>query len=404
MKDGNGKKVVLAYSGGLDTSICVRWLVDRGYEVVCFMADVGQGGDYKALTKRALGAGATDVIVHDLKKEFADEYVWPSLKANALYENQYPLATSLSRPVIAKHLVEVAHKVGATAVGHGCTAKGNDQVRFELTVRMFDPKLEIIAPVREWEFDSREAQIDYAKKHQIPVDVTKKKIYSIDENIWGISIEGGVMEDPWVAPPADTYITVTPIEKVTAKPREISIEFKEGIPIKVDDKAYKSVELIEYLGKLAGKYGIGRVDMIESRVVGIKSREVYEAPAGFVLLEAHEELERLVLDGELLRLKQQLAVTYADLVYKGLWFTPMREALDAFINSTQRKVTGSVKLRLSSGLVQVIGRKSKHALYQENLATYSTGDKYDHSMATGFMHLMGLPYEGAAKHLLKKGK
>lgn len=212
------------------------------------------------------------------------------------------------------------------------------------------------------------------------------------------------MEDPWVAPPADTYITVTPIEKVTAKPREISIEFKEGIPIKVDDKAYKSVELIEYLGKLAGKYGIGRVDMIESRVVGIKSREVYEAPAGFVLLEAHEELERLVLDGELLRLKQQLAVTYADLVYKGLWFTPMREALDAFINSTQRKVTGSVKLRLSSGLVQVIGRKSKHALYQENLATYSTGDKYDHSMATGFMHLMGLPYEGAAKHLLKKGK
>lgn len=398
-----GKKIVLAYSGGLDTSICVRWLTERGYSVICFMADIGQGGDYDALTKRAIGAGAIDVVVRDLKKEFAQEYIWPALKANAKYENKYPLATSLSRPLIGKHLVEVAHQKGAKAVGHGCTAKGNDQVRFELAIRMFDPNLEIVAPVRVWEFRSREEQIDYAKEHHIPVDVTKKSIYSIDENIWGVSIEGGVMEEPWNAPPADTYRTVKAPDQVKVKPREITVDFKEGIPVKLDGQSYKPVDLIVTLSELAGKHGIGRIDMIESRVVGIKSREVYEAPAGEVLIQAHEELERLVLDAELLRLKQQLAVIYADMVYKGLWFTPLREALDAFMDRSQRKITGSVRLLLGHGSVQVLGRKSKHALYRENLATYSDGDQFDHAAAAGFIHLMGLPYEGAAKHHLKKG-
>ncbi len=389
------KTLVLAYSGGLDTSVCVRWLTDRGYRVVAFMADVGQGEPQPKMIERAKTAGAVDVIVLDLREEFANDYIVPALKAHAVYEGKYLLATALSRPLIAKHLVEVAHRVKAQAVGHGCTGKGNDQVRFELGVRALDPRLEIVAPVREWEFRSRQEEIVYAQQHGISVDVSVKSPYSIDQNLWGLSVEAGPLEDPWQEPPADSYRSIRSPERAAAKPAVIEVAFERGRPVAVDGRKLDLIPLIRRLAEIGAEHGIGRVDVIESRVVGIKSREVYEAPAAHILVEAHAELERLVMDRELLHYKQGVALKYAELVYSGLWFTPLKLALDAFVDASQQRVSGSVRLKLFKGNCQVIGRESPHALYRKQLATYDEGDQFDQRAAAGFIKLWGLPYEGA---------
>ncbi len=388
------KTVVLAYSGGLDTSVCVKWLADRGYRVVCFMANVGQGDPPSAAIARAKAAGADRVIVRDVRREFVTDYVWPSLKAHAVYEDKYLLATALSRPLIAKHLVEVAHQVKGAAVAHGCTGKGNDQVRFEVTARILDPSLEILAPVREWEFRSRDEEIDYARRHQIPIDVTKRSPYSIDQNLWGTSIEAGVLENPWTEPPADTFRSIRLPQRAASRPGYVTIGFVRGVPTQVNGLSLQPVRLIERLNALGGAHGIGRSDTIESRVIGIKSREIYEAPAGTILLEAHQDLERMVSDRELLQYKAGVAGTYAQLIYAGLWFTPLKEALDAFVQQTQRRVTGTVRLKLYKGFCQAVGRKSPQSLYRERLATYSAKDQFDQRAAAGFIKLYGLPYEG----------
>lgn len=392
-----GRSVVLAYSGGLDTSVCVKWLADRGYRVIAFMADVGQGGSWATLAARAKRAGAARVVIHDMRREFVEEYVWPALRANAIYEGKYLLATALSRPLIAKHLVMVAHRLGVRAVAHGCTGKGNDQVRFELAVRMLDPSLSIIAPVREWEFRSREEQIDYCRRHRIPIALGRRSPYSIDQNLWGTSIEAGRLENPWREPPADTYRAIRAPKRAPGIPAYVTLMFRHGVPVRVNGRRLDPLRLIARLNDLGGRHAIGRTDMIESRVIGIKSREVYEAPAATILYEAHQDLERLVLDQELLSVKQGLAATYARLVYAGLWFTPLKRALDGFVQETQRYVSGLVRVKLLKGTCQVVGRTSPHGLYQERLATYSGHDAFDHRAAVGFIHLTGLPYEGRAR-------
>ena len=389
----NNKKVVLAYSGGLDTSVAVRWLADKGYDVIAYMADVGQGGDFQKLKKRALSAGASKVVIHDLKKEFAEDFVFQSLKAGAVYESKYLLATALSRPIIAKGLVEVAKKEKAESIAHGCTGKGNDQVRFEVTAMALAPGLKIIAPLREWDMLSREDEIEYARERDIDIDVTKKSPYSLDQNIWGISIECGVLEDPWKEPPQDAYkMTVDP-KNAPNKATYVEIEFKNGAPVGIGGKKYSPVALIEKLNKIGGKNGIGRTDLVENRLVGIKSREIYEAPGGWILHKAHKDLEALVLDRELLHFKQGVSLKYAELVYYGLWFTPLKKALDAFIVKTQKNVTGSVKVKLLKGVVSVVGRKSPHSLYKKEMATYDQGDKFDRSIAEGFIKVWGMPYK-----------
>lgn len=387
------KKVVLAYSGGLDTSVCLKWLKDKGYEVIAYIGDLGQGEDFEIIEKRALATGAKKVYIGDLKKEFIEDFILPSLQANAAYEGKYLLATALSRPIIAKHLVEVAHREKAGAIAHGCTGKGNDQVRFEVTAHILNPKLEIVAPVRVWEFKSREEEIDYAKEKSIPLNVTKKKVYSIDKNLWGISIECGALENPWTEPPADAYqMTVAP-EEAPAKPAYIEIDFAKGVPTKINGKKYGLEVLIKKLNEIAGKYGVGRVDMVENRLVGIKSREVYEAPAATCLYTAHRELEALCLDRELLHFKEVLSLKYAELVYYGLWYSQLKKAIDAFIKETQRKITGTVRLKLHKGSCVVTGRKSPYSLYKEKLATYTEKDKFDQKLAEGFIRLWGLPFQ-----------
>ncbi len=388
------KTVVLAYSGGLDTSVCVKWLAERGYRVVAFMADVGQGEPSTAAIRRAKIAGADSVIIRDLRQEFVTDFCWPALKAHAVYEGAYLLATALSRPLIAKHLVAVAHRLKAKAIAHGCTGKGNDQVRFEVTARILDPSLQIIAPVREWEFRSREEEVEYALRHRIPIEVSKRSPYSIDQNLWGTSIEAGVLEDPWTEPPEETYRSIRSPRRTSSQPTAVTIGFAKGNPISLNGERLKAVPLVERLNRLGALHGVGRCDMIESRVVGIKSREVYESPAGTILLGAHQELERLVLDRQLFQMKQTLGIKYAELVYGGLWFTPLKTALDAFIDETQRTVTGEVRLKLFKGTCQVVGRRSPHSLYREHLATYSAKDRFDPRASTGFIKLFGLPYEG----------
>lgn len=387
------KKVVLAYSGGLDTSCAIKWLKDKGYEVIAYMADVGQGGDCAEAEKRALKIGAKKVYVGDLKKEFIEDFILPTLQANAVYEGKYLLATALTRPLIAKHLVEVAHREKAHAVAHGCTGKGNDQVRFEVTTHILDPNLEIIAPVREWEFKSREEEIDYAKVKGIPLTVSKKKVYSIDKNLWGISIECGVLEDPYQEPPKDAYqMTVSP-QGAPSKPTYIEITFEKGVPVAVNSHKYELEELINKLNEVAGKNGVGRVDMVENRLVGIKSREIYEFPAATCLYSAHKDLESLVLDRELLHFKQSLEQKYAELVYYGLWYSDLKKSLDAFVKETQKNVTGVVRLKLYKGNCMVVGRKSPKSLYKEDLATYTQKDKFNQKLAEGFIRLWGLPYQ-----------
>ncbi len=386
------KKIVLAYSGGLDTSVAIKWLKDKGYEVIAYMADVGQEKTTTAAIARAKKAGASKVVVKDLKKKFVTDYVWPALKAGAVYEGRYTLATALSRPCIAAEQVAVAHAEKATAVGHGCTGKGNDQVRFEVTIQALDSSLEILAPLREWEFKSRDEEIDYAIKHRIPIDVTKKSSYSIDKNVWGVSVESGVLENPNIEPPQDSFQWTRGAEKRNLKDRVVTIEFNKGIPVGLDGKKLGPLELIAKLNDTGAQYGIGRMDMIENRLVGIKSRETYEAPAATILMLAHADLESLVLDRELLHYKQGISQKYADLVYYGLWFTPMREALDAFVETTQKKVTGKVRVRLRKFSANIVGRTSPFSRYNENLATYTAKDTFDHRLAKGFIDLWALPY------------
>ncbi len=387
------KKIVLAYSGGLDTSCAIKWLKEKGFDVICFIADLGQGEDFDKIETRGLAAGASKVYIKDLRTEFVENFVTPALKANAIYEGKYLLATALGRPLIAKYLVEVAHKEKASYISHGCTGKGNDQVRLELSASILDPKLHIIAPLREWNFKSREEEIEYAKNSNIPIDVTKKKPYSIDKNIWGISIEAGVLEDVEKEPPEDAYILTKNPARVSETSRYVEIYFEKGIPEKLDGKSVKFIDMIEALNKIGASYGIGRSDLIENRLVGIKSREIYEAPAATIFYAAHKELENLVLDRELAHFKELIALKYSELVYYGLWFSHLKEALDNFVDSTQKFVTGSVRVKLSAGYCVPVSRKSEHSLYRKEMATYTKDDKFDHSLAEGFIKIFGMPYK-----------
>lgn len=390
-------KVILAYSGGLDTSCCVRWIQDKyGLDVVCFSAFIGEVSDKAALRKRALATGASRIYIEDLKEEFAGEYILPALWAHARYEGKYPLATSLGRPLIAKHLVKIAQKEKAKYVAHGCTGKGNDQVRIEVGVNTLDPSLKIIAPLKEWDFKSREEEIEYALSENIPITATKKSLYSIDKNIWGVAIEAGVLEDPWAELPEDAYLFTKGWRKNKGS-RVITVDFEKGVPVKLNGKRMGLVALIDALNAIGGKFGIGRIDMIENRVIGIKSREVYEAPAAEILLKAHEELEDMILDREFLHYKRALSDKYADLVYYGLWFTPLKEALDNFFKTHQPLITGTVRFRLEAGKAVITGRKSPNSVYSEELATYSAKDAFDHKAANGFIKLWGLPYTGRGK-------
>ncbi len=389
------RKIVLAYSGGLDTSCAVKWLKERyGTEVVCFSAFLGEVGNPAVLRQRALAAGAARIYIEDLKKEFAHDFILPALWAHARYEGKYPLATALGRPLIAKHLVRIAQKVNADAVAHGSSGKGNDQVRIEVGVRTLNPRLKIVAPLREWDFKSREEEVDYAQANGIPVEATKKSPYSIDQNIWGVSIEAGVLEDPWREPPEEAYRITRSPRKAPKAPKYLVIEFEAGVPARLNGRKKSLVELIQSVTEIAGRYGVGRLDQIENRLVGIKSREVYEAPAAEVLLLAHAELEGLVMDREFLHHKRLLSEKYAELVYFGLWFTPLREALDAFFKSNQRRVTGKVRIKLESGKAVCVGRSSPYSLYSKRLATYSEEDTFDRAASEGFMKIWGLPYEG----------
>jgi len=381
------KRVVLAYSGGLDTSVAVRWLQeDRGVEVVAVAVDVGQGGDFEAIRRRALDAGAVESVMVDARKEMAESFVVPAIAANALYEGRYPLVSSLSRPVIVRHLVAEARRHGADAVAHGCTGKGNDQVRFEVGTRTLAPDLEILAPARAWGM-TREDCIDYAARHGIPVEATKEKVYSIDQNLWGRAIECGVLEDPWSAPPEDIFTLTRP---TGTKPRDLIVGFEAGVPVSLDGTRLALTDLIGEIGAVVGGYGWGRVDMIENRRVGIKSREVYECPAALALVLAHADLESLTLERDVAHEKARLEPRWAELVYDGMWFSPLKEALDAFISTTQRHVTGEVRLSLEPGRCAVTGRRSAVSLYDHGLATYDASDTFDHADAEGFVRLWGL--------------
>ena len=391
-RKGEVKKVVLAYSGGLDTSIIVPWLKENyGCEVICFTADIGQGEELRGLEEKALQSGADKVIIKDLKEEFAEEYLFRLLRSGAAYERKYLLGTAIARPLIAKHQVEIAHQEGADAVAHGATGKGNDQVRFELTYMALDPRLKIIAPWREWEIRSRLDAIRYARERGIPVTATEKTIYSRDNNLWHLSHEGGPLEDPWLEPDESVWLrTVSPMH-APDEPEYVEIEFESGTPIAVNGQRLSPYRLIEYLNTLGSKHGIGRVDMVENRLVGMKSRGLYETPGGTILMVAHKELESLVLDHATLQFKDLVALKYGELVYYGLWFSPLREALDAFIDATQGPVTGTVRLKLYKGNVIPVGRKSPFSLYREDFATFGYEDVYDQSDAEGFIRLFGLP-------------
>ncbi|HEX2048701.1 MAG TPA: argininosuccinate synthase [Acidimicrobiales bacterium] len=381
------KRVVLAYSGGLDTSVAVRWMAEEwGVEVIAVAVDVGQGGDFGLIKERALAAGAVEVVVVDCREEYAHEYVGPALRANALYEGRYPLVSSLSRPAIVRHLVEAARAYGAEAVAHGCTGKGNDQVRFEVGVRALAPDLEVLAPVRSWGL-TRDDSIEYAERHQIPVNVTKASPYSIDANLWGKAIECGVLEDPWASPPEEVFTLTRP---TATEPVELVVAFEAGLPVSVDGRAMPLHELVGHVGRVVGSYGWGRIDMVESRRVGIKSREVYECPGALALLLAHADLEGLTLERDVFHEKLRLEHRWAELVYDGLWFSPLKAALDAFITETQRHVTGEVRLRCEPGRCTVAGRRSDVGLYDYRLATYDAADAFRHQDAEGFVRLFGL--------------
>lgn len=384
------KKVVLAYSGGLDTSVAITWLKDQGYEVVAVCLDVGEGKDLDFIKEKALLVGATESYVIDAKEEFANEYALTSMQAHTWYEQKYPLVSALSRPLIAKKLVEVAEQVGATAVAHGCTGKGNDQVRFEVSFQALAPHLEVIAPVREWSW-SRDEEIAYAKEKNIPIPINLDSPFSIDQNLWGRANECGILEDPWAAPPEDAYELTVALENTPDTPDIIEIEFQAGVPISLNGVNYALSDLIQELNKVAGKHGVGRIDHVENRLVGIKSREVYEIPGAHTLLLAHKELEDITLVKELAHFKPVMEKKLTELIYEGLWFSPLRTALQAFLKETQQYVNGTVRVKLFKGHAIVEGRKSPNSLYDEKLATYSTDDAFNHASAVGFIELWGLP-------------
>jgi argininosuccinate synthase len=391
------ERVILAYSGGLDTSVAIPWLAEQyGAEVIALTLDLGQGRELEQIRERALATGAVRCHVLDVRDEFARDFILPALQAGAIYEDRYPMATSLGRPLIAQKLVEIAEMEKATAIAHGCTGKGNDQVRIDVSARALSPKIRVIAPAREWNM-SRPDEIEYARQRGIPVPATKASPYSTDENLWGRSIECGVLEDPWTEPPEEIYtLTKSPADAPDV-PAYVEIEFTEGVPTQVNGVAMPFAELIASLETIAGAHGIGRIDMLENRLVGIKSREIYEAPAAVVLHAAHRELENMVTPRELQRLKRRLSQAYADLVYDGLWFTQTREAIDAFVRSVQQRVTGTVRLKLFKADCRVVGRKSPFSLYDQDLATYEAGDLFDHTAAVGFIKIFGLPVEIAAR-------
>lgn len=387
------KKVVLAYSGGLDTSVCLKWLQEEyDAEVITYTADLGQGKELDPVEGVAKGTGATKVYIEDLKDEFVREYVFPALKAGAIYESKYILATALARPLIGKRLVEIAEEEGADAVAHGCTGKGNDQVRFDVTTMALNPRLSVIAPVREWDMKSREEEIEYAKKYNIPITVTKESPYSIDANLWGRSIECGILEDPWQEPPEEIYeMTISP-EAAPDKATYVEVGFQAGEPVSLDGVEMPPVELIEKLTEVGGANGVGRISYVEDRLVGIKSRETYEYPAAAILFDAHKALEELTLDRDMVRYKEEkISHEYSRLIYNGLWFSPLREAMDGFIKICQEKVTGTVRIKLYKGTCSVVGAKSPYSLYDQAMATYEIGDMFDHSSAKGFIELWGLP-------------
>jgi len=398
---GEAKKCVLAYSGGLDTSCIVPWLKENyGCEVICVTADLGQEEELSGLEPKALASGASKIYIEDLRGEFLSDYVFPTLMSGAVYERQYLLGTSFARPLIAKKIVEIAELEGADAVAHGCTGKGNDQVRFELTFKALNPKLKIIAPWREWHIRSREDALEYAAAHNVPVAQSKRSIYSRDRNIWHISHEGGILEDPWQEPEEEMFVLTTPPEKAPDQPEYLELDFRRGLPVRLNGVSMGPVELVSTLNKLGGKHGIGRVDMVENRLVGIKSRGVYETPGGTILHVAHQGLESLVLDGETMHYKDLIAEKYAEMVYYGRWFTPLREALDAFVKVTQQNVTGRVRVKLYKGSCTLAGRKSNYSLYREDYATFGQDDVYKQSDAEGFIYLYGLSMKGRA--LLEK--
>jgi len=385
------RTIALAYSGGLDTSIIVPWLKERyGARVICVAADIGQGNELEGVRAKAIASGADECYVEDLRQEFVEHFVWPTLRAGAIYGRKYLLGTSMGRPLIARRQVEIARQVGADALAHGCTGKGNDQVRFELTYAAFAPDLPVIAPWREWDIRSREDAIAYAESHKIPVAATRDKIYSRDRNVWHISHEGGVLEQPAVAPPADLFMLTTAPEDAPNQPEEVTIGFNSGTPVSVNGAELDAVDLVVALNTIGGRHGIGRIDLVEDRLVGMKSRGVYETPGGTLLYSAHSELEQLVLDRRTLAAKDLIAPRYADLVYEGRWWTTEREAYDAFVNLTQERITGSVTLKLFKGTASVVGRESEHALYDERFVTFGEDDVYQQSDAAGFIRLYGL--------------
>ncbi len=390
-------KVVLAYSGGLDTSVAIKWLEEQyDLKVITLTVDIGNVPDLETIRQKALEVGALKALVVDAKKTFIKSFVFPALQADAIYEGQYPLSTALGRPLIVRLLVETAKKERARMVAHGCTGKGNDQVRIDVGVAALAPELKVIAPAREWKM-TREQTINYALAHNIHVPITKASPYSIDENLWGRGIECGVLEDTWNEPPEDVFLWTRSPEKTPARPAYLEISFEKGIPVSLNSRKVEPVTLVQKVHDLAGRHGIGRIDHVENRLVGIKSREIYEAPAAVVLLKAHQALEDLVLTKEQLRFKARVAAEYADLIYNGLWFTGMREDLAAYVASTQRYVTGTIRVKLFKGNCQIVGRKSPYSLYDYTLATYDKGDTFDQSASPGFIHIWGLPVRTQAK-------
>ncbi len=398
MAERRFKRIVAAYSGGLDTSVMIPWLQERyGAEIVTYTGDLGQGEDLDAIRAKALATGASEAVVDDLRDRFVEEFIWPAVKASAVYEGQYPLHTALGRPLLARRIVEVAREVGADAVAHGCTAKGNDQVRFEVTFRALAPDLGVIAPLREWEMRTREEEVDYAVARGISIPITRDKPYSIDQNLWGCAIECGEMEDLWAEPPDDAWIMTRDPAHAPKGSVEIVIGFERGVPVSIDGRPMGGVRLIEYLNDLAGTFGVGRIDMVENRVVGLKSREVYEAPAATLLHMAHTELERITLDRPTFNYKRKISQDYANIIYDGTWFGPLRDALQAFVDHSQQTVTGEVRIRVSAGLARVVGRRSPYSLYDQGLATYSEGDIFDREAAEGFLKLYSLGYRTLAE-------
>ena len=391
------EKIVLAYSGGLDTSVAIPWLAEKyGTEIVAVTMDLGQGKELDDVRERALAIGAVRAHVIDLREEFARDFILPALQAGAIYEGRYPLATALGRPLISKHLVEIARIEGATAIAHGCTGKGNDQVRMDVSARALEPSIKVIAPARVWGL-TRPEEIEYARQRGIPVPATVDSPYSTDSNLWGRSIECGCLEDPWQEPPEEIYVLTKSPQESPETPAYVELEFERGVPVKINGVSMSLVELIQSLETIAGAHGVGRIDMVENRLVGIKSREIYEAPAAVALHAAHRELQKFVTPRDLERLTAELAVKYADLVYNGLWYTPTREAIDALVAKVQEKVTGVIRLKFYKGDCRVVGRMSPHALYDHGMATYDEGDKFDHKAGEGFVKIWGLPLEIAAR-------